>query len=76
MFKTKEQILHLFGLELTKSFRSEEIETSRAFMMKLVLLLAIFDGCVSTSKINDDTPSSFRNGVKAFMDKLTPGLID
>ncbi len=42
---------------------------NRLFMIILVLFLVIFTGCVSTNVVVDDTPPSFRNGVKAFMDK-------
>ena len=45
-------------------------------MMILVLLLAIFTGCVSTNVGVDDTPPSFRNGVKAFMDKRSGSKLD
>jgi peroxiredoxin len=47
----------------------EKLRMNRLFMMILVLLLVIFTGCVSTNVVVDDTPPSFRNGVKAFMDK-------
>ncbi len=48
---------------------------SRIIVLLLFLFLILFVGCVSTNELNDDTPS-FRNGVKAFMDKRSGSEID
>ncbi len=45
-------------------------------MTKLVLFLTIFAGCVSTSEMRVETPPSFQNGVKAFMDKRSGSKMD
>ncbi|MBT3877513.1 MAG: AhpC/TSA family protein [Candidatus Scalindua sp.] len=49
---------------------------SRIIVQLLFLFPILFVGCVSTNKFNDDTPPSFRNGVKAFMDNRSGSEID
>mgnify|MGYP003978240555 CR=1 FL=1 len=49
---------------------------SRIFMMIVVLLLVLSAGCVYTNEVTDDTPPSFRDGVKTFMDRRSGSKID
>ncbi len=49
---------------------------NRIFVSIVVLFLALFTGCISTTKVTEDTPPSFRDGVKAFMDKRSGSKID
>jgi len=49
---------------------------NKIFVLLVVLLLAIFTGCVSTTEVTEDTPPSFRDGVKTFMEKRSGSEID
>ena len=49
---------------------------SKMFVQLSVLLLVLFAGNVLANEVNDDIPPSFRNGVKAFMDKRSGSKID
>ena len=48
---------------------------SRIFMM-IVVLLVLSTGCVYTTEVTDNTPPSFRDVVKTFMDKRGGSKID
>jgi len=54
----------------------EKFRMRKTFIQILLLLLAFSSGCTHQNKINDDAPPSFRNGVKAFMDKRSGSEID
>ena len=64
------------GIKLENSTNREKLRMSRITVQLLVLFLVLFVGCVSTNELNDDTPPSFRNGVKAFMDKRSGSEIE
>ncbi len=48
----------------------------KIFIQILILFLIVSSGCTYQNRIDDDAPPSFRNGVKAFMDKRSGSKID